>query len=144
MEPDISRDGKKPQSAHRSMSDLIAVLVLQGHNFGAIHDCTSGCSLSGACCPLNSGACDAGQRYIMNPSTSSEDPQTNFSPCSIGNICSLMQSNALDYSCMVPPGGRTVLSLQSCGSESRLTAYLDVEDPYEYSRRWHSRRWGRL
>ena len=29
-----------------------------GHNFGAIHDCTDGCSLQQACCPLSRNTCD--------------------------------------------------------------------------------------
>ena len=29
-----------------------------GHNFGAIHDCADGCSLTGQCCPLSTSTCD--------------------------------------------------------------------------------------
>jgi hypothetical protein len=36
-----------------------------GHNFGAIHDCSAGCSLSGSCCPLSSSTCNADANYIM-------------------------------------------------------------------------------
>lgn len=56
-----------------------------GHGFGAIHDCTNGCSLSGNCCPYSSGSCNAGGRFIMNPTTSSSE--TRFSGCTLGNIC---------------------------------------------------------
>ncbi|CAI6098448.1 hypothetical protein V2G26_001054 [Clonostachys chloroleuca] len=61
-----------------------------GHTFGAVHDCASStCPVSTttqSCCPFSSSTCDAGGKYIMNPST--ESGITNFSPCSIGNICS--------------------------------------------------------
>ncbi|KAE9984410.1 hypothetical protein BLS_002441 [Venturia inaequalis] len=45
-----------------------------GHTFGAVHDCTSstcsdGTSKAQQCCPLSSGTCDAGEKYLMNPST---------------------------------------------------------------------------
>lgn len=39
-----------------------------GHNFGAIHDCASGCTLSGSnpvCCPLTSSTCDSQANFIM-------------------------------------------------------------------------------
>lgn len=45
-----------------------------GHNFGAIHDCSSGCdpttdTVQGSpCCPLTSGStCDADSDFIMSP-----------------------------------------------------------------------------
>ncbi|XAO27343.1 hypothetical protein I312_106190 [Cryptococcus bacillisporus CA1280] len=62
-----------------------------GHGFGAIHDCTSGCSLSGACCPLTANTCNANGQFIMNPTTSTTE-QT-FSAWQ-----------------------RTVISLQQCGN----------------------------
>lgn len=86
------------------------------HIFGGIHDCRSGCSLSSACCPSSSTSCDAGQQFIMNPSTNSGSPQTQFSPCTVGNVCSLIGNRGIDTSCIVSPGGQTVLSLQSCGN----------------------------
>lgn len=85
-----------------------------GHNFGAIHDCTDGCSLSGTCCPLSTSTCSARGQYIMNPTTSSSE--IAFSPCSIGNICSVQQSRSVDTSCLVTPGSQTSLSLQQCGN----------------------------
>ncbi|KAN0061692.1 hypothetical protein ACQY0O_005684 [Thecaphora frezii] len=93
-----------------------------GHNFGAIHDCTTGCSLSSsfasqqggaACCPLTTSTCDAGADHIMNPS--SQPNINNFSQCSIGNICSML-GRGLDTSCVETPGRRTTLSIQQCGN----------------------------
>uniref|UniRef100_V5ETU2 Disintegrin and metalloproteinase domain-containing protein B n=1 Tax=Kalmanozyma brasiliensis (strain GHG001) TaxID=1365824 RepID=V5ETU2_KALBG len=93
-----------------------------GHNFGAIHDCTTGCTSNsnyavqngGApCCPSSATTCDANAQYIMNPSSRSNIQ--NFSPCSIGNICSLL-GQGLDTSCVQAPGQRSTLSTQQCGN----------------------------
>ena len=91
-----------------------------GHTFGAVHDCTSTtCSSSNTvsssqCCPLSSSTCDAGERYIMNPSTSSGI--TNFSPCSIGNICSALGRNSVRSTCLSDNRGVTTISGQQCGN----------------------------
>ncbi|PVG00697.1 hypothetical protein CPB86DRAFT_754147 [Serendipita vermifera] len=86
-----------------------------GHNLGAIHDCTDGCSLSDKCCPLNAGVCDSQNQFLMNP-TSSASEQV-FSPCTVGNICSLMQSTNLDTSCIQSPNAnQRTFSLQMCGN----------------------------
>lgn len=86
-----------------------------GHNLGAIHDCTDGCSLTDNCCPLNSGDCNSENQFLMNP-TSSSSEQT-FSQCTIGNICSLMQSSSMDTSCIKPPNQtQRTFSLQMCGN----------------------------
>ncbi|RXK34760.1 hypothetical protein M231_07981 [Tremella mesenterica] len=85
-----------------------------GHSFGAIHDCTSGCSLSGKCCPLSQSSCDASGRFIMNPTTSSIE-QT-FSACTLGNICSGLGENLVSSTCITSPGSRTIISLQQCGN----------------------------
>ncbi|KAK9895969.1 hypothetical protein P389DRAFT_210806 [Cystobasidium minutum MCA 4210] len=84
-----------------------------GHNFGAIHDCTDGCSLSQSCCPLSRTTCDADAAYIMSPV--SERNTTTFSPCSIGNICSAL-GTTLNTTCLYAPGNREVISLQQCGN----------------------------
>ncbi|KAK0567648.1 hypothetical protein OC861_002603 [Tilletia horrida] len=96
-----------------------------GHNFGAVHDCTTSCSLTGSsarqgaqyggatCCPLSSSTCNAGGGYIMNPSSSGS--ATVFSPCSIGNVCSLL-GRGLNTSCVATPGQRATLSTQQCGN----------------------------
>ncbi|GAA5970946.1 hypothetical protein JCM8115_005507 [Rhodotorula mucilaginosa] len=87
-----------------------------GHNFGAIHDCSAGCSLSGSCCPLSSSTCNADANYIMSPV--SEKNVSAFSPCSIGNICTTL-SSSLNTTCLADPGAARnppVISLQSCGN----------------------------
>ncbi|PWZ02235.1 hypothetical protein BCV70DRAFT_198508 [Testicularia cyperi] len=93
-----------------------------GHNFGAIHDCTTGCSSNGnyatqnggaPCCPLSATSCNANANYIMNPSSRSNIE--NFSQCSIGNVCSLL-ARGLNTSCIATPGSRATLSTQQCGN----------------------------
>ncbi|KAK8864698.1 hypothetical protein IAR55_001950 [Kwoniella newhampshirensis] len=99
-------------TATRTEWSLIAHEI--GHGFGAIHDCTSGCSLSGSCCPLSQSTCDAGGRFIMNPTTSSAEQA--FSGCTLGNICTNIGNRALTTSCIQTPGSRAVISLQQCGN----------------------------
>ncbi|GAA5975313.1 hypothetical protein JCM5350_006426 [Sporobolomyces pararoseus] len=87
-----------------------------GHNFGAIHDCSNGCSLSGSCCPLSTSTCDSNADYIMSPV--SEKETTRFSPCSIGNICTAIGSS-LNTTCIVDQAASNnprVISEQSCGN----------------------------
>ncbi|KAF9785898.1 Metallo-peptidase family M12-domain-containing protein [Thelephora terrestris] len=89
-----------------------------GHNFGAIHDCTDGCSMSSACCPFSTTTCSASSKFIMNPTTSESEAQ--FSPCSLGNICSLMMGvggGQTNTSCVLDPDPtRQVISMQMCGN----------------------------
>lgn len=93
-----------------------------GHNFGAIHDCQSGCNSTGSnspvCCPMSSGSCNANDQFIMSPVTQSS--QKIFSQCSLGNICSVMQStssSAVNTSCIVDPDSSVkTLSLNMCGN----------------------------
>ncbi|KAG8781977.1 hypothetical protein FRB91_011264 [Serendipita sp. 411] len=86
-----------------------------GHNFGAIHDCTNGCSLSDSCCPMNRAQCDSNNQFLMNPTSSATERV--FSPCSIGNICSLMRTSNVDTSCIKPPDvNQQTFSLQMCGN----------------------------
>jgi hypothetical protein len=90
------------------------------HTFGAVHDCTSQtCSDSNAvsaqqCCPLSSSTCNAGERFIMNPSTA--QGITRFSPCSIGNICSAMLRNSVKSNCLTNNRGVTTITGQQCGN----------------------------
>lgn len=96
-----------------------------GHNFGAVHDCVSGCSISGStarqsggqavCCPESQGSCDTSGKYIMSPV--SETDTEEFSPCSVGNICSMI-GRGLDTSCIEDPSQspRETLSVQQCGN----------------------------
>jgi len=91
-----------------------------GHTFGAVHDCTSQTCAdantvnSQQCCPLSSSACDAGEQYIMNPSTS--QGIQHFSPCSIGNICSAIGRNSVKTNCLTDNRHVTTISGQQCGN----------------------------
>jgi len=89
-----------------------------GHNFGAIHDCISGCSGSTqsgstSCCPLSRSTCNSQSNYIMSPVSSGE--VSAFSQCSIGNVCTVLQSS-LNTTCLYEPGGRQTLSEVRCGN----------------------------
>lgn len=66
------------------------------------------------CCPLSSSTCDAGQRFIMNPSTA--DGIDRFSPCSIGNVCSALGRNSVKSSCLTNNRGVTTISEPICGN----------------------------
>lgn len=86
-----------------------------GHNLGAIHDCTDGCSLSDNCCPRSSSQCSSSNQFLMNPTSSSSEQV--FSPCTIGNICSMMRGSGVDTSCINPPDlNQRTFSLQMCGN----------------------------
>lgn len=83
-----------------------------GHIFGAVHDCDEGLCERGMgetsqCCPYKSDSCDAGAKFLMNPS--SHDRMREFSPCTVGNVCSAMGRSGVQSSCLVnnrdvPPG----------------------------------------
>ncbi|KAF9577447.1 hypothetical protein BGW38_007336, partial [Lunasporangiospora selenospora] len=88
-----------------------------GHGFGAIHDCNAQtCAFQGGndCCPLSSSTCDAGGRYIMNPSEQGQTQQ--FSSCSIQAICGTIQGPS--GQCLKPPGTRETQSsdMNICGN----------------------------
>ncbi|GLB36615.1 putative zinc metalloprotease [Lyophyllum shimeji] len=90
-----------------------------GHNFGAIHDCADGCNSTSACCPLSgTGSCDAKAQFIMSPVALVGEKV--FSPCSLGNICSVMKGVAggrTNTTCLVDPDPtRQTISLQMCGN----------------------------
>ncbi|CAH7670467.1 Disintegrin-like metalloprotease [Phakopsora pachyrhizi] len=86
------------------------------HNFGAIHDCDSGCTSSGGCCPFSQTSCNPDSDYIMAATATSSI--SNFSPCSIGNICSLLGKGGdkLDSSCLSEPNKHFTLKLNQCGN----------------------------
>ncbi|OAA67179.1 metalloprotease [Niveomyces insectorum RCEF 264] len=74
-----------------------------GHTFGAVHDCTSQTCSDGTvtrqqCCPLSGNSCSANGQFIMNPSTGSGI--TQFSACTVGNICSAMGRNSVRPVCL--------------------------------------------
>jgi hypothetical protein len=88
-----------------------------GHTFGAVHDCTSSaCPVSSnaqACCPLSKSSCDAKGDFIMNPS--SRPGISEFSPCSIGNICSGFRRN-VNSECLTENRNVKTISGQQCGN----------------------------
>lgn len=91
-----------------------------GHNFGAIHDCTDGCGTSSSpvCCPFTKESCNANSQFIMNPVA--DTGEMKFSPCSLGNICSLMQGNSggkTNTSCLIDASAaQRTISLGMCGN----------------------------
>ncbi|KJZ75042.1 hypothetical protein HIM_05528 [Hirsutella minnesotensis 3608] len=89
-----------------------------GHTFGAFHDCTSStCPLQNskdACCPLSSSTCDAKGQFIMNPTTGKGI--TQFSPCSIGNICSGLKTNMVKGSCLTDNKNVQTITGSQCGN----------------------------
>ncbi|KAJ5089618.1 Disintegrin and metalloproteinase domain-containing protein B [Penicillium argentinense] len=90
-----------------------------GHTFGAVHDCdseTCGQNLedSSQCCPLSSSTCNANAKYIMNPYA--DNRMTEFSPCTIGNICSAISRNSIQSSCLSDNKGVVTISGSQCGN----------------------------
>ncbi|CAE6500894.1 unnamed protein product [Rhizoctonia solani] len=104
--------GTAVSTAGRTEWQVVAHEV--GHNFGAIHDCTTGCTGSTACCPRTRASCDSGSQFIMSPVSNSGE--MSFSPCSIGNICSVL-SGSVDSSCLQEADtAKQTISLQMCGN----------------------------
>jgi len=91
-----------------------------GHTFGAVHDCdASACQdtnfvNSGQCCPRSADSCDADARFLMNPF--SADGITDFSPCSIGNICSALGTGSVTSSCLTNNRDVTTITGNQCGN----------------------------
>lgn len=91
-----------------------------GHTYGAVHDCMDQTCAdanyvnSQQCCPLSADTCDAGERYIMNPSTS--QGITDFSPCSIGNICSAIGRRSVNTDCLSDNRNVETITGQQCGN----------------------------
>ncbi|PFH62067.1 hypothetical protein XA68_15275 [Ophiocordyceps unilateralis] len=88
-----------------------------GHTFGASHDCTNrSCNGGGGeiCCPLSRTSCDADGRFIMNPTTGKGI--TQFSPCSIGNICSGFKTNMVKASCLTDNKNVKTITGSQCGN----------------------------
>ncbi|CEQ40639.1 SPOSA6832_02294, partial [Sporobolomyces salmonicolor] len=97
-----------------------------GHNFGAIHDCASGCSLSGSCCPLSRTTCDAQANYIMSPVSIKN--VSSFSTCSIGNICSTI-GNSLNTTCLATPAAAGNPSIISASRGYRSRPFANDRGP---------------
>ncbi|QRW05755.1 reprolysin family zinc metalloprotease [Ceratobasidium sp. AG-Ba] len=85
-----------------------------GHNFGAIHDCTSGCTGTSACCPRTRDSCDSNSQFIMSPVSSAGE--VTFSPCSIGNICSVLAGSVNSTCLQDADTAKQTISLQMCGN----------------------------
>ncbi|PVI07124.1 zincin, partial [Periconia macrospinosa] len=104
----------------RTLTEWQVIAHETGHTFGAVHDCTSSsCSNANVvsaqqCCPLSSSTCDAGERFIMNPSTA--EGIDRFSPCSIGNICSALGRNSVKSNCLTNNRGVITISQPVCGN----------------------------
>ncbi|KAJ4138556.1 hypothetical protein NW768_002399 [Fusarium equiseti] len=89
------------------------------HNFGAAHDCTSsecsdGYSRDDDCCPLSRSTCDARNQYIMNPQSSPGIEE--FSPCTIGTICTGIGDEHIDTSCLVSEDDVPDINDSQCGN----------------------------
>ncbi|KAK4150190.1 Metallo-peptidase family M12-domain-containing protein [Chaetomidium leptoderma] len=103
----------------RTSTEWLVFAHETGHTFGAVHDCDpTGCNDGSlqkqACCPLNSGTCDAKAQFIMNPSTG--NGITKFSPCSIGNVCSFLGRSPNRFSCLSNNRGVTTFTGSQCGN----------------------------
>ncbi|KAL8666471.1 MAG: hypothetical protein Q9202_001494 [Teloschistes flavicans] len=91
-----------------------------GHTFGAVHDCdSSACANQNSvnaqqCCPLSATTCDAGEKYIMNPSTG--EGITEFSQCTLGNVCSAIGRNSVKTTCLSDNRGVPTISGHQCGN----------------------------
>lgn len=87
------------------------------HTFGAVHDCNSGScqtSPSSQCCPVSSSGCDALGQYLMSPALARS--LTEFSPCTIGNICSALGRDSVRSSCLVDNRNVTTIRNAQCGN----------------------------
>ncbi|KAF2708352.1 hypothetical protein K504DRAFT_381353 [Pleomassaria siparia CBS 279.74] len=104
----------------RTLQEWQVIAHETGHTFGAVHDCDSTACQdanivnSQQCCPLSASTCNANGKFIMNPSTG--DGITQFSACSIGNICSAMGVNSVKSSCLSNNRGVALFSGQTCGN----------------------------
>ncbi len=91
-----------------------------GHNFGAVHDCNAqtcanvNITSSSGCCPLTATTCNANSQFIMNPTTM--ESTDNFSPCSIGNICSALGRRSVNSTCLTTNRDISLITANECGN----------------------------
>lgn len=90
-----------------------------GHTFGAVHDCTSSTCGDGTvtkqqCCPLSTTTCNANGAFMMNPSTGTGI--TQFSQCSIGNICSALGRQSVQSTCLTNNKDVVTITGSQCGN----------------------------
>ncbi|KAL2260424.1 hypothetical protein VTK26DRAFT_5579 [Humicola hyalothermophila] len=117
-----TRDNETSASANvvaRTSTEWLVFAHETGHTFGAVHDCDSTTCSDGSverqqCCPLTRDSCDANARFVMNPSTN--EGITQFSPCSIGNICSFLSRGSNRMSCLASNRGVNVFTGSQCGN----------------------------
>ena len=104
----------------RTSNEWQVVAHESGHTFGAVHDCdSSACSNQNSvnaqqCCPLSDTTCDAGEHFIMNPSTGEGISQ--FSQCTLGNVCSAIGRNSVKTNCLTDNRGVPSISGHQCGN----------------------------
>jgi hypothetical protein len=104
----------------RTSTEWSVIAHETGHTFGAVHDCTAQTCSDGTtvnaqlCCPLSSTTCDANGQYIMNPSAGTGISQ--FSLCTLGNICSALGRNSVQSSCLSENKGVTTITGDQCGN----------------------------
>lgn len=119
----VQNSGETVSSANvvaKTSTEWQVIAHESGHTFGAVHDCDSQTcgdnSLVNAqqCCPLSANTCDAGSKYIMNPFTSQGISQ--FSACSIGNICAALGRNSVKSSCLSNNAGVSTITGHQCGN----------------------------
>ena len=105
-----------------SKYEFMTVSHEMGHNFGAIHDCTTSncenCGYSSSCpncCPCSD--CDCQNGFIMNPTSNVDYAGTpKFSDCSQNMICGKYQ---IFGQCLEDPGSRVVFNKGICGNGIR-------------------------
>ena len=103
----------------RTSTEWLVFAHETGHTFGAVHDCTSSTCADGTvtkqeCCPLTANSCDAKAQFIMNPSTG--NGITQFSPCSIGNICGFLDRRSAQVTCLNNNRGVSTFTGSQCGN----------------------------
>ncbi|RPA87031.1 zincin, partial [Ascobolus immersus RN42] len=122
-EADEKADGSVVSGANvvaRTGIEWKVVAHEMGHTFGAVHDCDVGlCSnplivQASRCCPLSATTCSAQGMYIMNPST--DDQIEQFSPCTVGNICSAIGRRAVNTNCLTSNRNVQIISENRCGN----------------------------
>jgi hypothetical protein len=108
---------RRVSATNRNVSILTGDRHESGHTFGAVHDCDASlCATSqiSQCCPVSSTGCDANSQYLMNPSYSRT--LTEFSPCTVGNICSALGNNRVLSRCLLDNRNVTTINGAQCGN----------------------------
>jgi len=104
----------------KTSSEWQVIAHESGHTFGAVHDCDrqtcadANIINSQQCCPVSQAACDAGGQFIMNPATGTGI--TKFSPCTVGNICSAMNVNSVNTTCLRDNVQVPLITSAMCGN----------------------------